>query len=93
MLIAGSYNNVTGIKSEDECTVCPGGWYCEGLGLTWPSGLCGEGYYCPPGSSQKEPPDNFCPVGNYCPAGVSQPLPCRNNSHVSMLDISSLHYR
>ena len=74
---------MTAVEAESDCTQCPGGSYCEGTGNSYPTGECGEGYYCPAGSVEKEPADKFCPVGNFCPAGSSAPLPCRNNSHVS----------
>ena len=81
-VLAGTYSNLTGLRGESDCISCPGGYYCDSDGLTGPSGLCGEGYYCPEGSSEREPADKFCPIGNYCPEGVSQPIPCRNNSYV-----------
>lgn len=40
------------------------------------------GYYCPVGSIYKNALG--CPIGNYCPGGDVEPLPCRNNSHVSL---------
>jgi hypothetical protein len=60
------------------CTICPGGVYGNGTGLTTPqcSGACGAGYVCPAGSIRSAP----CPAGTYslegaanctlCPAGT-----------------------
>ena len=79
----GTFSNQTNMGSVDECTTCPGGFYCETQGLTSPTDECGEGYYCPPGSIEREPAATFCPIGHYCPTGQAQPLPCRNHSFVS----------
>ena len=79
----GTYSNLTGLASESECILCPGGYYCQDSGLTEPSGLCGEGYFCPEGSTEQQPAANFCPVGNFCPEGVAAALPCRNLTYVS----------
>ena len=76
---------MTGLGSEGECTLCPGGMYCDEVGLTEPKGDCGEGYYCPLGTSQEQPAATYCPVGHYCPTGQAMPLPCRNNTHVSLI--------
>ena len=27
----GTYNNQTSLQVEEECKVCPGGWYCDRL--------------------------------------------------------------
>lgn len=45
LLHLGTYSNVTNLKMSSECTICPGGYYCETEGLTAPTGLCGEGIY------------------------------------------------
>lgn len=80
--VTGTYSNATNLQNVSDCSPCPGGQYCETDGLTTPTGLCGEGYYCPEGSIYKEPATSFCPVGHFCPEGVSQPVPCRNYSEV-----------
>lgn len=86
--VTGTYSNGTNLQNVSDCSPCPGGQYCETDGLTTPTGLCGEGYYCPEGSIYKEPATSFCPVGHFCPEGVSQPVPCRNYSEVSGRRIS-----
>ena len=59
---------------------CPGGKYCEKLGLSVPTGDCFAGYYCNEKAKEGGPLDNvqgnYCPVGYYCPSGVNKPLPC-----------------
>ncbi|KAK2153849.1 hypothetical protein LSH36_283g03025, partial [Paralvinella palmiformis] len=80
---AGTYSNITNLAELTQCTNCPGGYYCETPGLSEPTGLCGEGYYCPEGSQEKEPASTYCPIGHYCPQGVSQAIPCRNNTFVN----------
>lgn len=86
--VTGTYSNATNLQNVSDCSPCPGGQYCETDGLTTPTGLCGEGYYCPEGSIYKEPATSFCPVGHFCPEGVSQPVPCRNYSEVGSRSIS-----
>ena len=43
---AGYFGNETGVKRSVECTECPGGEYCAGVGKTAPTGLCDAGFYC-----------------------------------------------
>lgn len=79
----GTFSNRTLVEAKEDCLKCPGGWYCEIEGLITPTGLCSEGYYCPLGSSQRQPAATPCPIGNFCPEGSAAPIPCRNNSHVN----------
>ena len=46
---SGTYNPVTGLRNESECTQCDGGAYCETLALSAPTGNCSGGYYCASG--------------------------------------------
>ncbi|XP_070552128.1 fibrillin-2-like [Ptychodera flava] len=83
---AGTFSNETnkiGPSGENGCYQCTGGMYCETEGLVEPTGYCGEGYYCPPGTVDREPSTTYCPIGHYCPEGVAYPIPCRNNSEVN----------
>ena len=84
-LPVGTFSNATGLRSSDECYNCTGGSYCATTGLTQPTGLCGPGYYCEERSVAMEPVTSFCPIGSYCPEGVAQPIPCQNNSYVSLV--------
>ena len=42
----GTWSNSTGLALSGECQACSGGYYCNGTGLTAPSGPCATGYYC-----------------------------------------------
>ena len=37
--------------------------------MTFPSGECKAGYYCPTGSKKAEAVD--CPIGFHCPTGIN----------------------
>ncbi|KAM9299008.1 uncharacterized protein PAF06_016002 [Gastrophryne carolinensis] len=77
---AGTYSNTSGLMSIEECSPCPGGWFCAQPGLSSPLGRCAPGYYCTLNAQSPEPFDgtsgNLCPVGYFCPAGSRHPLPC-----------------
>ena len=45
----GTYNPITGLRNESECTQCDGGAYCLTQGLSSPTGNCSAGYYCTSG--------------------------------------------
>jgi len=51
----GTYSEATNLTSISECTPCTPGRYCGSAGLTAPSGLCKEGYFCGGGSSVATP--------------------------------------
>ena len=40
-----------------------------------------EGYFCPPGSTEKFPPGNECPVGSECPTGSGMITPCYSGTY------------
>ena len=63
------YSNtyIAGAKSEDDCSPCLGGHYCENSGLSTPTGLCEAGYYCPSNFTISDPQPN----GLLCPAGLT----------------------
>ena len=42
----GTYGNSTRLRRSQECTPCPGGQFCDGLGLPRPRGLCDAGFFC-----------------------------------------------
>lgn len=58
---AGCYNS-TGKEGDDNCIVCPGGYYCpDSGGNTKKAQQCTAGHYCPVGSGD----ETECPVGQY----------------------------
>ena len=69
---SGTFINITGSSSQNECKECLPGYYCLD-GTSYPEIPCNEGFYCPPGSSS---PSNKCPVGSYCPIQSSSPKLC-----------------
>ena len=46
--VEGSWTNLTNLISQEECYVCPKGYFCL-RGVSTPSGLCFTGHYCPRG--------------------------------------------
>ncbi|XP_070551141.1 neurogenic locus notch homolog protein 1-like [Ptychodera flava] len=76
----GTFNNITGLTAEEECSPCLGGYYCGQPGLVYPITPCSPGYYCRR-SAEGAAPDqlgdaNICPVGHYCPEGTTEPITC-----------------
>ncbi|KAL7981551.1 hypothetical protein Chor_005639 [Crotalus horridus] len=69
----GTFSNQFGQSAVSDCQLCHSGFYCEGSGLTFPTGECKEGYYC---DSQEGPISNYtlypCPEGHYCPPGTQR---------------------
>ena len=76
----GTVGNSTDLRSQDECAACTAGYYCDGMGLTHPTGLCDPGYYCISRAFTSAPPGlptgGLCPKGGYCPVGSSYPTAC-----------------
>ena len=79
----GTFGNKSGLVTQDMCTDCPSGQYCEGAGKTEPKGPCYKGYYCQGGANASTPypnskfPNNGpCPTGSYCIEGTPAPQKC-----------------
>eukprot|EP00817_Percolomonadidae_sp_ATCC50343_P003418 CAMPEP_0117418838 /NCGR_PEP_ID=MMETSP0758-20121206/542_1 /TAXON_ID=63605 /ORGANISM="Percolomonas cosmopolitus, Strain AE-1 (ATCC 50343)" /LENGTH=4727 /DNA_ID=CAMNT_0005199587 /DNA_START=68 /DNA_END=14251 /DNA_ORIENTATION=+ len=76
----GSFANVTGNTNVANCTLCPPGQFCDGVGLVYPTGPCDPGYYCQLGAYTSQPPGpptgGLCPPGGYCVLGSAQPESC-----------------
>lgn len=67
---SGTYGSSKGYSSKDDCLPCNYGHYCSSAGLTAPSGLCNDGYYCEPGKDSPTPTDGLCPKGYFCKNNV-----------------------
>ncbi|XP_064629299.1 uncharacterized protein LOC135488586 [Lineus longissimus] len=80
---AGTFSNMTGLNSSNQCQPCVSGMYCLVDGLAKPSGPCKAGYYCPEGSIYQQQKDKTCMVGHQCPTGTGQPMQCQKNSFVN----------
>merc|ERR1711871_1305911 len=64
------------LQNVSECTFCTPGSYCASSGLTEPTGLCDNGYYCPGADVSRNPSIRRCPPGSYCPIGSAGPVAC-----------------
>lgn len=51
MCPAGTFNPIENMASEDQCTQCTAGAYCQLPGQSNYTGLCAPGYYCTIGES------------------------------------------
>ena len=74
----GKYTDTTGVSGLGSATPCPGGTFGSTDGLTTVacSGVCQEGFYCPPGSALPNGTSCggaalFCPSGSEAPVAVS----------------------
>ena len=76
----GTYGNSTEVRQSSDCTPCPGGYYCDGLGRVEPTGPCDAGFYCREKAYTSAPPEGLtggiCPPGGYCPVQTAVPQPC-----------------
>lgn len=83
----GTYSNTTGLTAEEYCLQCPAGMYCDGYGITEPTGYCDQGYFCISKATTSKPTDkitgNFCPRGGYCDRGSSFPVPCPPGTYLN----------
>lgn len=51
----GTFNNLTSASNPSSCLLCTPGKFCEGYGLTSPSGDCDAGWFCRRGAHSKRP--------------------------------------
>lgn len=65
-------------RSEASCKSCTPGMYCEGNGLSWPSGACSPGWYCNGSATRNMTMTHGgqCQPGYYCPSGSDKMEPC-----------------
>ena len=90
----GTFSNSTGLSTEAQCLICTPGSYCIKAGLTYPSSLCSERYYCSGGAVYPSPSDGpaggNCTPGHYCKVGTPRPIPCEVGKMTSFSDDISL---
>ncbi|CAG6003426.1 unnamed protein product, partial [Menidia menidia] len=83
----GTWSSSLGAQNVTSCLPCPPGLYCNSTGLSQPSGLCDNGYYCSKGAGLSKPTDdvtgNICPVGHYCPKGSAFPILCPDGTYTN----------
>ncbi|XP_069750647.1 neurogenic locus notch homolog protein 4-like [Narcine bancroftii] len=70
----GTYSSLPGQKSSAGCLPCHPGQFCEGSGLSKPSGNCSKGWFCTGGSTTSKP---------LCPGEFSNSSECSNPEIVS----------
>ena len=71
----GFFSGAEGLRASTDCTPCPPGRYCSGIGskdaVQAPN--CSAGYVCLHAAKTPEPEDSItgyiCPKGFYCPEG------------------------
>lgn len=84
----GTLSDSTGLSTAGDCQDCTGGYYCNGTGLTTPSGPCDPGYYCSRKAVTATPTDSGvtgdpCTTGHYCPGTTTSPLPCPDGTYMT----------
>ncbi|CAJ0939377.1 unnamed protein product, partial [Ranitomeya imitator] len=57
----GTLKNITGGSSMDSCVPCYAGYFCASVGLSWPTGLCSAGFFCPGNFTSTTPTAFLCP--------------------------------
>ena len=74
----GTVRKTPGGASRNDCMPCDPGYFCSVSGLSRPSGLCKEGFFCPEEVEVKfpNPSAHPCPSGYYCGNGTSVPKGC-----------------
>ncbi|XP_061449372.1 neurogenic locus notch homolog protein 4-like [Rhineura floridana] len=98
----GTYGPKAGAAEESDCEPCPAGMYCSSPGLSQPTGLCHQGYYCTRGAVNPTPirhrvdsvsflltGNDICPPGHFCPNGTGYPTPCPSGSFSSSLGLKA----
>ena len=72
----GTFAAAGGQTSSDACVACTAGHYCDSTGLSAPTAVCDEGYWCPGGAQVARPNATICPAGTACVAGSVSPVAC-----------------
>lgn len=78
---AGTYNSFVGSDSIGDCSPCPPGLYCLGVGVSEPTGPCGAGYFC--NISASVPTQYEAPPGYFTIEGAANPSPCLSGTYNS----------
>lgn len=73
----GTYSDKTGLKTQNECTVCPLGYICATAAMTSPI-KCPAGTYGSKAGLTGDPGSvcTTCPAGYYCAEGATEPKVC-----------------
>lgn len=71
---SGTFSNVTGAFNSSVCRPCPGGFFCQGSSLPFPTGPCEPGFYCPAGSETATAV--IAPQGTFTDGADPAPIPC-----------------
>ena len=79
--VAGTYSNAEGLVSLSDCNLCSAGYYCGSSGLTAPTAMCNEGYYCLPGQSVPTPVNITCMPGHFCVMGTPDQVRCPSGTY------------
>ncbi|XP_043114448.1 multiple epidermal growth factor-like domains protein 6 [Puntigrus tetrazona] len=83
----GTFSKSLYVIEKTGCSLCPAGLFCGSVGLSRPSGLCQEGFYCPAGASSSTGYDSeggLCPQAHFCPAGSAVPVPCPAGTYTNL---------
>ena len=75
---AGTFSNASRLEKEQDCPKCLPGQFCATKKLTYPTGPCKAGYYCPLGSASDT--QVTCPSAMQCPEGSATPQHCPEGS-------------
>ena len=87
---SGTFGGREGLVEITECSNCTAGSYCQGNGLSKPSGVCDPRYWCLTGINTKAPVSGShtgtggqCFPGHECPSNTSYPVPCEKGTYSS----------
>jgi hypothetical protein len=85
-------------EKEADCDPCPGGYYCDVVGLNHNrlydiyGKKCWAGYYCTKGAIVPYPTDgttgNICPKGHFCEGGNTVAVKCAAAIYTGIAPIS-----
>jgi hypothetical protein len=86
---AGTFSASTGLKTSNECTVCPLGSICATTGMTasveWAAGTYGSQTGLGAGGTTW----TACPAGHYCVQGSTEPTVCGKGKYSPISTVSA----